>query len=125
MVFIKVEIIYLNINYCHFINCQLLFIFYVLYSILTLHFPANLPSLSSFFIFRNPLLPMDSLGIPCLGEYGGPVFPYTALGGFLNESQVLGENPAYKDATALVITFVVNNHYNKNELEKAMAWEAE
>ncbi|XP_068212553.1 NPC intracellular cholesterol transporter 1-like [Palaemon carinicauda] len=76
--------------------------------------------------YRNPLQPLEpSLSIPCLGEYGGPVFPYTALGGFLNETQVLGKNPAYKNATALVITLVVNNYYNKSMVEKAMAWEKE
>lgn len=73
---------------------------------------------------RNPVSPMDNeLQIPCLGEYGGPVFPYTSLGGFLNGSQVLGDNPPYKNATALVIVFVVNNFYDKGKIEKAMAWE--
>ncbi|XP_066944874.1 NPC intracellular cholesterol transporter 1-like isoform X2 [Macrobrachium rosenbergii] len=76
--------------------------------------------------YRNPLQPWESsIGIPCLGEYGGPVFPYTTLGGFLNESQVLGKDPAYKNATALVITLVVNNYYNKDKIEKAMVWEKE
>lgn len=73
---------------------------------------------------RNPVSPLDpQLNIPCLGEYGGPVFPYTALGGFLNGSRVLGPNPPYKNATALVIVFVVNNYYDKEKIEKAMAWE--
>ncbi|KAK3872829.1 hypothetical protein Pcinc_022085 [Petrolisthes cinctipes] len=74
--------------------------------------------------FRNPVSPLDGkLNLPCLGEYGGPVFPYTALGGFLNGSQTLGDNPPYKDATALVIIFVVNNFYNKDNLTQALAWE--
>lgn len=68
------------------------------------------------------------MNLPCLGEFGGPVFPYTSLGGFLNGSQTLGENPPYKDATALVIVFVVNNFYNQDQhdqdnLTKALAWE--
>ena len=63
------------------------------------------------------------MNTPCLGEYGGPVFPYTALGGFLNGSQVLGDNPPYKNASALVITFVVNNFVNDKYTEKAFAWE--
>ena len=30
--------------------------------------------------FQNPFLPEDSdVGLPCLGSYGGPVFPYTGL----------------------------------------------
>ncbi|XP_045596555.1 NPC intracellular cholesterol transporter 1 isoform X1 [Procambarus clarkii] len=74
--------------------------------------------------FRNPISPLDPhLQIPCLGKYGGPVFPYTTLGGFLNGSQVLGANPPYKNATALVIVLVVNNFYDKAKIEKAMAWE--
>ncbi|KAK7086016.1 NPC intracellular cholesterol transporter 1, partial [Halocaridina rubra] len=69
-------------------------------------------------------IPVDTvIPIPCLGEYGGPVFPYTALGGFLNGSQVLGDDPAYKDATALVIVFIVNNFYDSEKNEKALAWE--
>ncbi|XP_071519627.1 NPC intracellular cholesterol transporter 1-like [Panulirus ornatus] len=74
--------------------------------------------------FRNPVSPSDgALGIPCLGEYGGPVFPFTSLGGFLNGTQVLGEDPPYKNATALVITLIVNNFYDKEKIEKALAWE--
>ncbi|XP_074656980.1 NPC intracellular cholesterol transporter 1-like [Tubulanus polymorphus] len=55
----------------------------------------------------------------CLGTYGGPVFPWVALGGFK------GKN--YKDATALVITFSVNNSIDAtSDLYKmAMLWEAE
>ncbi|XP_042228595.1 NPC intracellular cholesterol transporter 1-like [Homarus americanus] len=74
--------------------------------------------------FRNPVSPIEEqLGIPCLGEYGGPVFPFIALGGFLNGSQDLGANPPYKNATALVITLVVNNFYDKDKIAEAMAWE--
>ncbi|KAK7091360.1 NPC intracellular cholesterol transporter 1-like [Littorina saxatilis] len=51
----------------------------------------------------------------CLGTYGGPVFPWTALGGYD------GDN--YQNATALVITFVVNNHNEEGNNAKAEAWE--
>ncbi|XP_076457250.1 NPC intracellular cholesterol transporter 1-like [Babylonia areolata] len=51
----------------------------------------------------------------CLGTYGGPVFPWTALGGYD------GDN--YHNATALVITFVVNNHRKEADNAKAEAWE--
>lgn len=51
----------------------------------------------------------------CLGTYGGPVFPWTALGGYD------GEN--YQNATALVITFVVNNYNEESLNDKAEAWE--
>ncbi|KAL8625091.1 hypothetical protein ACOMHN_030726 [Nucella lapillus] len=51
----------------------------------------------------------------CLGTYGGPVFPWTALGGY--------DGVHYKNAKALVITFVVNNHNEKAKNAKAEAWE--
>lgn len=41
--------------------------------------------------------------------------PNIALGGF--------HNGAYQNATALIITFVVNNFKEKSKLSKAMAWE--
>uniref|UniRef100_T1IQG2 SSD domain-containing protein n=1 Tax=Strigamia maritima TaxID=126957 RepID=T1IQG2_STRMM len=60
--------------------------------------------------FRNPTSPT------CLGTYGGPVFPYVALGGF--------EGKDYFNATAMVLTFLNNNYYNSSQkLGKAMAWE--
>ncbi|XP_051989877.1 NPC intracellular cholesterol transporter 1-like [Xyrauchen texanus] len=55
---------------------------------------------------------------PCMGTYGGPVFPWLALGGY--------EGTAYNNATALVITFPVNNYLNDTDkLGKALAWEKE
>ncbi|KAM4705653.1 NPC intracellular cholesterol transporter 1 [Rhinophrynus dorsalis] len=55
---------------------------------------------------------------PCLGTFGGPIFPWLVLGGYD------GEN--YNNATALVITFPVMNFHNDTEkIEKAKAWEYE
>ncbi|KAM9439657.1 NPC intracellular cholesterol transporter 1 [Clarias gariepinus] len=55
---------------------------------------------------------------PCMGTFGGPVFPWLALGGY--------EGTAYTNATALVITFPVNNYLNDTEkLGRARAWEKE
>ncbi|XP_059977805.1 NPC intracellular cholesterol transporter 1 [Lagenorhynchus albirostris] len=55
---------------------------------------------------------------PCLGTFGGPVFPWLVLGGYDDEN--------YNNATALVITFPVNNYRNDTEkLQKAQAWERE
>ncbi|XP_064102738.1 NPC intracellular cholesterol transporter 1-like [Macrobrachium nipponense] len=72
--------------------------------------------------FRNNFQPVDpTLSIPCLGDYGGPVYPFITLGGFMNGSKVLGNNPPYKDAEALILTFLVNN--DDNMTEKAMDWE--
>nr|XP_018672975.1 NPC intracellular cholesterol transporter 1 isoform X2 [Ciona intestinalis] len=56
------------------------------------------------------------LHLSCLGTFGGPVFPWVALGGFN------GTN--YLEATAAVVTFPVVNYYNNSKkLAKAMAWE--
>ncbi|KAM5157084.1 NPC intracellular cholesterol transporter 1 [Mantella aurantiaca] len=55
---------------------------------------------------------------PCLGTFGGPIFPWLVLGGYD------GEN--YNNATALVITFPVTNFHNDTEkINKAHAWEKE
>ncbi|XP_015710907.1 NPC intracellular cholesterol transporter 1 [Coturnix japonica] len=55
---------------------------------------------------------------PCLGAFGGPVFPWLVLGGYD------GDN--YNNATALIITFPVSNYYNDSKkMMKALAWEKE
>nr|XP_019965833.1 PREDICTED: Niemann-Pick C1 protein [Paralichthys olivaceus] len=55
---------------------------------------------------------------PCLGTYGGPVFPWLALGGY--------DETNYNNATALVITFPLNNYLNDSDrMGKALAWEKE
>ncbi|KAM6948894.1 NPC intracellular cholesterol transporter 1 [Aplochiton taeniatus] len=55
---------------------------------------------------------------PCMGTFGGPVFPWLALGGY--------DATNYNNATALVITFPVNNFHNDTtKLGKALAWEKE
>lgn len=55
---------------------------------------------------------------PCLGTFGGPVFPWLVLGGYDDQN--------YNNATALVITFPVYNYYNDTEkLQRAWAWEKE
>uniref|UniRef100_A0A7N5ZTR1 SSD domain-containing protein n=1 Tax=Anabas testudineus TaxID=64144 RepID=A0A7N5ZTR1_ANATE len=55
---------------------------------------------------------------PCLGTFGGPVFPWLALGGY--------DEFNYNNATALVITFPLNNYLNDSvRLGKALEWEKE
>ncbi|XP_072220630.1 NPC intracellular cholesterol transporter 1 [Leuresthes tenuis] len=55
---------------------------------------------------------------PCLGTFGGPVFPWLALGGY--------DDTNYNNATALVITFPLNNYLNDSvRMGKALAWEKE
>lgn len=50
----------------------------------------------------------------CMAPYGGPVEPGIAVGGYK-------DNPQH--ASALVLTFIVNNHLNTEDLKSAMAWE--
>ncbi|XP_032421696.1 NPC intracellular cholesterol transporter 1 [Xiphophorus hellerii] len=55
---------------------------------------------------------------PCLGTFGGPVFPWLALGGY--------DETNYNNATALVITFPLNNYLNDSvKMGQALAWEKE
>jgi Niemann-Pick C1 protein len=58
--------------------------------------------------------------LPCLGSYGGPVFPYVVLGGYNISSDSV---EMYKNAQALIVTFVVRNSNNLTELTTAQAWE--
>jgi Niemann-Pick C1 protein len=63
--------------------------------------------------------------IDCLAPYGGPIDPAVALGGFLKPGDTLAKTPHYENATSVILTFLVNNHYNKSELTSALAWEAQ
>lgn len=75
----------------------------------------------------NPLLQADFFfqGVSCMASWGGPVQPYTALGGFLDERSDRGslEGYHYRNSSALVITLLVNNQQNRVLREKAEAWE--
>ncbi|GFU25408.1 NPC intracellular cholesterol transporter 1 [Nephila pilipes] len=64
----------------------------------------------------NPFF-VQKIGLSCLGEYGGPVFPYVALGGVGDEN--------YSKASALILTFMVRNHVDPKDNADAIAWEAE
>lgn len=55
------------------------------------------------------------LNIGCLGEYGGPSFYYTALGGYEDKQPLL--------APAVILTFLVNNHVKAEDNRRAIAWE--
>ncbi|CAG9859649.1 unnamed protein product [Phyllotreta striolata] len=69
---------------------------------------------------NNPYDPID-----CLAPYGGPVDPAIALGGFLQPGESLAQHPNYKNATTVILSFIVNNHYNKSLIVPAMEWEKE
>ncbi|GFV70670.1 NPC intracellular cholesterol transporter 1 [Trichonephila clavipes] len=64
----------------------------------------------------NPFY-VQSTGLSCLGDYGGPVFPYVALGGVGDQN--------YSNASALILTFMVRNHVDPKDNADAIAWEAE
>nr|CAD7260671.1 unnamed protein product [Timema shepardi] len=59
----------------------------------------------------------------CMAQYGGPIDPAIALGGFLDPGQTLVGEPHYERATAIILTFLVNNHHNKTRLAPALEWE--
>ncbi|KAJ8339483.1 hypothetical protein SKAU_G00362690 [Synaphobranchus kaupii] len=45
---------------------------------------------------------ITDLGLSCMSDYGGPVFPFLAVGGYENED--------YTNAEALILTFSLNNY---------------
>jgi len=55
------------------------------------------------------------LFMPCMSEFGGPVNPNVALGGF--------DGDVYRSAKSIIITFIVNNHEDEAKNKKAEAWE--
>ncbi|KAL7293860.1 hypothetical protein TKK_0012914 [Trichogramma kaykai] len=60
--------------------------------------------------------------VSCLAKYGGPIEPAIAVGGFTKPGENL-RNPPYEKATAIILTFLVNNHHDKAKLVPAMEWE--
>ncbi|XP_066902030.1 NPC intracellular cholesterol transporter 1 homolog 1b isoform X2 [Halyomorpha halys] len=61
--------------------------------------------------------------INCLALYKGPVDPAIALGGFLAPGESLSKNATYEKATAVILSFLVNNYHNKTKLVPALNWE--
>uniref|UniRef100_A0A182QGM2 SSD domain-containing protein n=1 Tax=Anopheles farauti TaxID=69004 RepID=A0A182QGM2_9DIPT len=64
---------------------------------------------------RNAYLPS------CFGTYGGPVEPGVAVGGFPTPEP--GTSPDFRLATAIILTFLVENKADKDELGPALEWE--
>lgn len=60
----------------------------------------------------------DSIGLSCLGDYGGTVMPFVALGDYPSLTK-----PEYGNASALLLSFIINNHKDPAQNLKAMAWE--
>ncbi|KXJ81281.1 hypothetical protein RP20_CCG020355 [Aedes albopictus] len=64
---------------------------------------------------RNAYIPA------CFGPYGGPVEPGIAVGGFPKPAS--GESPDFRLATGVIITILIKNKANKDELGPMMEWE--
>lgn len=76
------------------------------------------------FRWVNSSFPTGVESIGCLAEYGGPAFPFVVLGGFRNgEPENVTDESLYLNATALVLTFLVNNKQDKSQLGPAYDWE--
>uniref|UniRef100_A0A674GWE5 SSD domain-containing protein n=1 Tax=Taeniopygia guttata TaxID=59729 RepID=A0A674GWE5_TAEGU len=59
---------------------------------------------------------ITALELSCMAEYGGPVFPYIALGGYPGSE--------YTEARALIVTYSLNNFpAGDPRLEWALSWE--
>lgn len=69
--------------------------------------------------FGNPYNP------ECLAQYGGPIDPAIALGGFLKDGQSLSTTTDYQRADVVILTFLVNNYHQKDRIEPAKKWESE
>ncbi|GAB1859492.1 Niemann-Pick C1 protein [Camponotus japonicus] len=64
---------------------------------------------------QNPFNP------DCLAPYKGPIIPAIAIGGYLKEGEYDSEN--YNRATGLVLTFLVRNSLNEEDLVPIIKWE--
>ncbi|XP_045523161.1 NPC intracellular cholesterol transporter 1 isoform X2 [Pieris brassicae] len=61
----------------------------------------------------------------CLAPWGGPVLPAVGLGGFLAPQEQLTKKSRFHEATALILTILVNNRHDKEKLKPAKQWEKE
>ena len=61
----------------------------------------------------------------CLGEYGGPAFPFVALGGYDKNTET--GISSYNTATALIMSLELDNFADRNSVgfEKAALWESD
>ena len=68
---------------------------------------------------QSPTNVNDTLLLSCLGDFGGTVAPYVGLGGYPQYE----DRVEYGNASALIITYIINNYQDAAKNEKAMAWE--
>ncbi|XP_070760304.1 NPC1-like intracellular cholesterol transporter 1 [Enoplosus armatus] len=72
------------------------------------------------YCINSPLSFKDitDLGMSCMADYGAPVFPFLAVGGY--------ENDDFVNAEAFILTFSLNNYARNNiKFKVAMQWETE
>uniref|UniRef100_A0A4W3I1X9 NPC1 like intracellular cholesterol transporter 1 n=1 Tax=Callorhinchus milii TaxID=7868 RepID=A0A4W3I1X9_CALMI len=61
---------------------------------------------------------ITELGLSCMADYGAPVFPFLAVGGYDGEE--------YTEAEALIVTFSLNNYARSDpKFEYVLLWEQE
>ena len=63
----------------------------------------------------SPTTPSDIQGLSCFSDFGGFIQPDLSLGGYPNKE--------YGNATALLVTFILNNYNDPVRNLKAKAWE--
>lgn len=66
--------------------------------------------------FGGPYTMQTVLNMSCFGEFGAPIEPYVILGDFNKTND-------YNSARGLVITFLLENHIDKEMNQKAFEWE--
>ncbi|KAG8224451.1 hypothetical protein J437_LFUL003174, partial [Ladona fulva] len=59
----------------------------------------------------------------CIAPYGGPIEAAIAVGGFRTENDG-DRKPNFESASAIILTFLVNNYHNKTKLKPALEWES-
>uniref|UniRef100_A0A3B5MI39 SSD domain-containing protein n=1 Tax=Xiphophorus couchianus TaxID=32473 RepID=A0A3B5MI39_9TELE len=61
---------------------------------------------------------ITDLGMSCMADYGAPVFPFLAVGGYKDDE--------YTNAEAFIMTFSLNNYLRDNpKFKVALRWETE
>lgn len=93
------------------------------YYICKILFHNTLIILISMTLFKKKFSHRNSLNPICLAEYGGPVDPAIAFGGFGDSEQGISSKISYTSSKSLVLTLVLNNHLEKERLEPVLKWE--
>ena len=93
--------------------CVLYFVFCLFKMICWLRLNIILTRVGNFFLPKQ-------FNVECRGVVGAPNYPYVILGGYPTRG---ADAPPYLNATALVVTYLLNNADADND--KSIAWERE